>query len=196
VKRAVLASANPGKLRELTALLAPLSLQLVPQGELGIESPPETGATFLENALLKARHASGRAQLPALADDSGLEVAALGGRPGVRSARFAGETASDQDNLQRLRAMRNPRGDQFTIATLPMPGPLYCDGVRLPASYANFYIANGVLLMPSFGCAADEVARTTLAQLFPYRRVVAIPSTALIWGLGAIHCLTQQHPAP
>jgi XTP/dITP diphosphohydrolase len=104
VRRAVLASANPGKLRELTALLAPLSLQLIAQAELGIESPPETGATFLENALLKARHASGRAQLPALADDSGLEVAALGGRPGVRSARFAGETASDQANLQRLLA--------------------------------------------------------------------------------------------
>jgi XTP/dITP diphosphohydrolase len=104
VKRAVLASANPGKLRELTALLAPLSLQLVPQGELGIETPPETGATFLENALLKARHAAGCARLPALADDSGLEVAALGGRPGVRSARFAGEGASDTRNLQQLLA--------------------------------------------------------------------------------------------
>ena len=101
-----------------------------------------------------------------------------------------------QDNLQRLRAMRNRRGEQFTIATLPMPAPLYCDGVRLPASYANFYIANGAVLMPSFGCAADEVARTTLAQLFPYRRVVPIPSADLVWGLGAIHCLTQQHPVP
>ncbi len=104
MKRAVLASANPGKLRELTALLAPLSLQLVPQGELGIETPPETGATFLENALLKARYAAGRAQLPALADDSGLEVAALGGRPGVRSARFAGEGASDAQNRRQLLA--------------------------------------------------------------------------------------------
>jgi agmatine deiminase len=103
-----------------------------------------------------------------------------------------------QDNLQRLRAMRNRRGEQFTIATLPMPAPLYCDGVRLPASYANFYIANGAVLMPSFGCAADQVAQTTLAQLFPHphRRVVAIPSADLVWGLGAIHCLTQQHPAP
>jgi len=101
-----------------------------------------------------------------------------------------------QDNLQRLRAMRNRRGEQFMIATLPMPVPLYYDGVRLPASYANFYIANGAVLMPSFGCAADEVARTTLAQLFPYRRVVPIPSADLVWGLGAIHCLTEQHPAP
>ena len=102
--RVVLASSNPGKLRELTALLAPLSLTLVPQGALGIAAVPETGATLLANALLKARHAAHCAQLPALADDSGLEVDALGGRPGVRSARFAGEGASDDDNLQCLLA--------------------------------------------------------------------------------------------
>jgi agmatine deiminase len=101
-----------------------------------------------------------------------------------------------QDNLRRLRAMRNRHGEPFTIATLPMPIPLYFEGVRLPASYANFYIANGAVLMPSFGCAADEMAQMTLAQLFPDRRVVAIPSADLVWGLGAIHCLTQQHPAP
>ncbi len=101
-----------------------------------------------------------------------------------------------QDNLQRLRAMHNRRGEPFTIATLPMPAPLYYEGVRLPASYANFYIANGVVLMPSFGCVADEVAQATLARLFPGRHIVAIPSVDLVWGLGAIHCLTQQHPAP
>lgn len=101
-----------------------------------------------------------------------------------------------QDNLQRLRAMRNRRGEPFTIATLTMPPPLYCEGFRLPASYANFYIANGAVLMPSFGCETDEVAQMTLARLFPGRRVVAIPSGDLVWGLGAIHCLTQQHPAP
>ena len=102
--RVVLASSNPGKLRELAALLAPLSLTLVPQGALGIPAVHETGATFLANALLKARHAAQGAQLPALADDSGLEVEALGGRPGVRSARFAGEGASDGDNLRHLLA--------------------------------------------------------------------------------------------
>jgi agmatine deiminase len=101
-----------------------------------------------------------------------------------------------QDNLRRLRAMRNRRGEPFTIATLPMPAPLYFDGVRLPASYANFYIANGAVLMPSFGCSADQVAQTMLARQFPDRRVVAIPSADLVWGLGAIHCLTQQHPVP
>ena len=100
--RVVLASSNPGKLRELGALLAPLSLTLIPQGALGIAAVPESGATFLANALLKARHAAQCAQLPALADDSGLEVDALDGRPGVRSARFAGEGASDDDNLRQL----------------------------------------------------------------------------------------------
>jgi len=104
VTRAVLASANPGKLRELAALLAPLSLELVPQGALGIEPAPETGTTFAANALLKARHAAQRAQLAALADDSGLEVDALGGLPGVRSARFAGDRASDGENLRHLLA--------------------------------------------------------------------------------------------
>jgi len=102
VKRAVLASANPGKLRELTALLAPYGFELVSQAALGIEPAPETGATFLDNALLKARHASAAARLPALADDSGIEVDALGGRPGVWSARFAHPGASDAANLARL----------------------------------------------------------------------------------------------
>jgi XTP/dITP diphosphohydrolase len=100
--RAVLASGNPGKLREFAQLLRPLSLQLVPQAKFGIAPAAETGSTFLENALLKARHASRHAQLPALADDSGLEVDALGGRPGVWSARFAGPEASDEDNLRQL----------------------------------------------------------------------------------------------
>jgi XTP/dITP diphosphohydrolase len=102
VTRVVLASGNAGKLRELAALLAPLDLELVPQGELGVCAVEETGTTFLANALLKARHAAATTQLPALADDSGLEVDALGGRPGVRSARFARADASDEENLEHL----------------------------------------------------------------------------------------------
>jgi guanylate kinase len=104
MKKTVLASGNAGKLRELTAILAPLGLELIAQSALGIDSPPETGATFLENALIKARHAARASGLPALADDSGIEVDALDGRPGVRSARFAGEGASDADNLHKLLA--------------------------------------------------------------------------------------------
>ena len=102
MKPLVLASGNAGKLRELAALLAPLNLRLISQGELGIAAVRETGSTFLANAVLKARHAAARSGLAALADDSGLEVDALGGRPGVWSARFAGEGASDAANLQRL----------------------------------------------------------------------------------------------
>ncbi len=104
MRRAVLASGNPGKLRELAALLAALSVELAPQSDFGIRPVAETGTTFLENALIKARHAARHAQLPALADDSGIEVDALGGRPGVWSARFAHPGASDADNLQRLLA--------------------------------------------------------------------------------------------
>jgi XTP/dITP diphosphohydrolase len=102
MRRVILASANSGKLRELAALLGPLGWRLVPQGELGIESAAETGASLLENALLKARHAARRGGLAALADDSGIEVEALGGRPGVRSARYAGEHATDRENLEKL----------------------------------------------------------------------------------------------
>ena len=97
--KAVLASGNAGKVRELGALLASRRIEVIPQTAFGIETPEETGTTFLANALLKARYASRVAKLPALADDSGIEVDALGGRPGVWSARYAGEQASDADNL-------------------------------------------------------------------------------------------------
>jgi XTP/dITP diphosphohydrolase len=100
--RVVLASGNRGKLRELSALLAPLGVELVPQADLGIEAPEEPHATFVENALVKARHASALAGIPAIADDSGLCVDALNGAPGVRSARFAGPDATDADNNARL----------------------------------------------------------------------------------------------
>ena len=100
--RVILASANPGKLREFRALLEPAGLQLVAQSLLGIESIAETGSDFSTNALLKARHAARRSASWALADDSGLEVDALGGRPGIYSARFAGPGASDTRNLEKL----------------------------------------------------------------------------------------------
>jgi XTP/dITP diphosphohydrolase len=100
--RVVLASGNSGKLRELGTLLAPFGFDLVAQSTLGVETPEETGKTFAENALLKARHAAAITNLPALADDSGIEVDALGGRPGIYSARYAGEGASDQANLRKM----------------------------------------------------------------------------------------------
>jgi agmatine deiminase len=101
-----------------------------------------------------------------------------------------------RDNLERLRAMRDQDGRAFKIETIPMPPAVIYDGTRLPASYANFYIANGAVLMPTFDAPTDARAAATLARLFPGRRVVSIASTDLVWGLGSIHCLSQQHPAP
>ena len=100
--RLVLASNNPGKLREFRRLLVPLEIEVLAQAELGIPEAEEPHVTFVENALAKARHASALAQLPALADDSGLCVSALGGAPGVQSARYAGEPRSDARNNARL----------------------------------------------------------------------------------------------
>ena len=102
MQKLVLASNNAGKVKEFQALLAPLHFQVVPQGELGIPSAEEPHDTFVENALAKARHASSLSQLPALADDSGICAHALDGRPGVLSARYAGEPANDSANNQKL----------------------------------------------------------------------------------------------
>jgi XTP/dITP diphosphohydrolase len=100
----VLASRNPGKVREIRALLAPLAIDVLPQAELGIAEAEEPHATFLENALVKARHAAAAARLPALADDSGLCVAALGGEPGVHSATYAGAAGSREERDARNNA--------------------------------------------------------------------------------------------
>ena len=99
------------------------------------------------------------------------------------------------ENLERLRAMRDQDGQPFRIETLPMPPALYHDGQRLPASYANFYIANGAVMVPIFGCPEDQRALAVLARLFPSRKVLGFPCLDLVWGLGTIHCLSQQHPA-
>jgi XTP/dITP diphosphohydrolase len=102
MRRVVLATANRHKLREIATLLGGSGIELVAQCDLGIAPAEETGRTFVENALLKARHAAAHAGLPAIADDSGIEVDALGGGPGVLSARYAGPNATDEDNLRKL----------------------------------------------------------------------------------------------
>lgn len=100
-----------------------------------------------------------------------------------------------QDNLDRLRGMRDAAERPLRVVALPMPTPVEYDGQRLPASYANFYIGNAAVLVPTFDCANDAVALATLSELFPNRRVVGITATDLVWGLGAFHCVTQQQPA-
>lgn len=136
--RIVIATANPAKLEELRSLLAPLDAGLLPRTAFSSEEIPETGLSFVENALIKARHAAKVAGLPAIADDSGIEVDALRGAPGIYSARYAGAQASDDDNLQKLlnelrgvpEAQRTAR---YRCVVVYMrhaedPFPLICDG--------------------------------------------------------------------
>jgi agmatine deiminase len=100
-----------------------------------------------------------------------------------------------RENLALLQQMSDQHGGRLKIETLPMPRPVYFDGQRLPASYANFYIANGLVLVPTFNDPNDRVALNKLAELFPYREVIGIAATDLALGLGTLHCMTQQQPA-
>lgn len=139
MKRIVIATGNSGKLREICSLLSPLHIEVVAQSTLSIESAEETGLTFIENALLKARHAAALSGLPALADDSGLVVDALNGNPGIRSARYAGEQADDAANVDKLLAALDgtPEAERTArfhcvVTLLRHPDdatPLLCQGV-------------------------------------------------------------------
>jgi agmatine deiminase len=100
-----------------------------------------------------------------------------------------------RDNLRRLRSAHDQSGKRLNLVELPMPGPVGFEGRRLPASYANFYIANNVVLVPVFNDPNDRVALNTLADLFPSRSIIPIYSGDLVWGLGTMHCMTQQQPA-
>jgi XTP/dITP diphosphohydrolase len=136
VRRLVLASSNPGKIREIRAILAPLDIEVIPQSHYGVLEAEEPHATFIENALAKARHASAHAGLAALADDSGICVDALNGAPGVHSARFAGEPRSDERNnrhlLELLAQADNRRGHYYCVIVLVRhpqdPQPLIAEG--------------------------------------------------------------------
>lgn len=100
-----------------------------------------------------------------------------------------------EENRERLEGMRLEDGSRLEVVRLPMPAPLYFDGRRLPASYANFYIANAAVLVPTFNDAHDRIALGALAELFPGRPVVGIHAVDLVWGLGTLHCLTHEQPA-
>ncbi len=171
LKRLVLASNNPGKLRELETLLAPLGFDLVTQGALGIGEADEPHVTFVENALAKARHAALHSGLPALADDSGICVAALGGAPGVRSARFAGEPRSDVRNNTRLLDVLHGEADRraWYHAVLVLvrhaddPQPLIAEGswygeiAQAPRGEGGFGY-DPIFWLPEFGCTSAELS--------------------------------------
>lgn len=133
-KTLVLATGNPGKVNELANMLSPLNINVLPQSDFNVGEVAETGTTFVENAIIKARHAAKITGMPAIADDSGLEVDGLNGAPGVYSARFAGESASDQDNIDKLlnELANNPnRKARFWCVLVLMrhaddPTPLIC----------------------------------------------------------------------
>jgi len=134
----VLATGNKGKVREITQMLAGQSIEILPQSEFDVPEVEETGLTFVENAIIKARHASKISGLPAIADDSGIEVDALQGAPGIYSARYAGAQASDKDNLNKLlidvEGIENPlRTARFQCVLVMMehaedPTPIICQG--------------------------------------------------------------------
>jgi XTP/dITP diphosphohydrolase len=179
VKKIVLASSNPGKLREIEALLAPLDVEVVPQSRLGMADAEEPHQTFVENALAKARHASRRSGLPALADDSGLCVAALDGEPGVHSARFAGEPtpgstaeraaqdARNNERLVRLLADKDDRRAHYTCVMVLVrhaddPEPIISEGRWAGEIIAEPRGANGFgydphFFLPDLGKTAAEL---------------------------------------
>jgi XTP/dITP diphosphohydrolase len=150
----VLASNNAGKVREFNDLLKPVHLELIPQSLLGVKDIEETGVTFVENALIKARHAASITGLPALADDSGLVVDALNGAPGIYSARFSGAKASAKDNIEKLLQELKPIPDEKRTASFHCflvfmssatdPIPLICHGqwsgiiLREPEGHSGF----------------------------------------------------------
>lgn len=168
----VLATSNPGKVKELDALLAPMGWTVRPQSEWQFADAEETGLSFVENAIIKARHACQHTGLPALADDSGLAVDALGGAPGIYSARFAGPDASDRDNIDKLLQQLDgtalhARTARFICALVFMrhaqdPTPIICQGewegriLDAPAGAGGFGY-DPVFYAPERECSAAEL---------------------------------------
>ncbi|EKO3434361.1 XTP/dITP diphosphatase [Vibrio fluvialis] len=177
MKKIVLATGNQGKVREMADLLADFGFDVVAQSEFNVSEVAEIGTTFIENAIIKARHAAKETGLPAIADDSGLEVDYLGGAPGVYSARYAGEDASDQQNLEKLLdAMKDvpeaQRSARFHCVLVLMrhendPTPLVCHGkwegrILTQAHGSNGFGYDPIFFVPEENCAS--------AQLEPMRK--------------------------
>lgn len=176
----MLASANPGKAREIGALAAELGLTITPQSELGVPSVEEHGRSFRENAILKARNAAAHTGLPAIGDDSGLEVDALGGAPGIHSARYAGANATDAENIDKLlhaltAIPEEQRGARFQcvmayVRDADDPAPIVCQGtwggriLRQPRGGGGFGY-DPVFFVPTHGCSAAELPPAVKNQI-------------------------------
>lgn len=176
MQRVVLATSNAGKVREINALLAGLSFEVLPQSTFATPDIEETGLTFVENAILKARNAAEHASLPAIADDSGLEVDALNGAPGIYSARYAGAGASDAQNLTKLLANlrdvpEEQRGARFRCVLVYLrhaldPTPLICQGtwegrILFAPRGENGFGYDPVFFVPTHQCSAAELPPAT-----------------------------------
>jgi len=173
MKRIVLASGNAGKVREFNQLLADIDLEVLPQSDFDVVEAEETGLTFVENAILKARNAAQHTGLPALADDSGLEVDALHGAPGIYSARFSGVGASDEANLQKLlselkEVPQNLRSARFQCVIVYMrhaedPTPIICQGtwngrILTEPQGENGFGYDPVFYVPEEDCSSAQLA--------------------------------------
>ena len=173
MKRLVLASGNPGKLKELSVLLADLGYELHAQSEFDVPEVAETGTTFVENAIIKARHAATLTGLPALADDSGIEVDALDGAPGVYSARFSGPGASDADNnallVEKLRDVHSQqRSARYRAVIVLMrhaadPSPIICEGswegiIQLEPAGEGGFGYDPYFFLPDRGCTSAQLS--------------------------------------
>ena len=176
----VLASNNAGKVREIERLLAESRIHIRPQGEYGVPEAEETGLTFVENAILKARNAARHSGLPAIADDSGLEVDALRGAPGIYSARYAGSGATDEANLRKLLAdlaevPEAERTARFQCVLVYLrhaedPTPLICQGtwegrILFEPRGSNGFGYDPIFLAPSHGCSSAELDPDTKNRL-------------------------------
>lgn len=194
MQKVVLATSNVGKVRELATLLAGFDLDIIAQSALHIDSVEETGLTFIENAILKARHAAQISGLPAIADDSGLAVTALGGVPGIYSARYAGENARDEQNVQKLLAAMasvpdDKRQAQFHCVLVYLrhaadPTPIVCHGrwsgviTRQPSGSGGFGY-DPVFFVPSLGKTAAELSHEEKSAISHRGQALKLLLTAL-----------------
>jgi XTP/dITP diphosphohydrolase len=180
VKRLVLASGNPGKLRELKSILADFGYELQPQAEFGVTEVAETGTTFVENAIIKARHAAAHTGLAALADDSGIEVDALAGAPGVYSARFSGPAADDATNnallIEKLSTVPSvERSARYRAVIVLMrhaadPSPLICEGswegmIQLQPAGEGGFGYDPYFFLPELGCTSAQLSASEKNRL-------------------------------